>query len=216
MEQGELVYQIRQCSACHFRFPALSDMPPQCPLCQAPTAVVALPSNSHKQKTAVDHPVSTVHLELLLDNIRSLHNVGAIFRSADGAGIRHIHLCGMSGTPAHPKLAKTALGAHEHVPWSYSKNGLDTAVALQQQGYRLWALEETPAAQSLFQAERIHDDGRPIVLVVGNENVGVDPAILALCEQVVALPMQGIKDSLNVSVALGIAVYTIRFGGSHA
>lgn len=189
-------------------------MAPQCPLCQAPTAVAAQPSNTHKSKTAVDHPVSSLHLELLLDNIRSLHNVGAIFRSADGAGIRHIHLSGMSGTPAHPKLAKTALGAHEHIPWSYSKNGLETAVALQTAGYRLWALEETEQAQSLFQPGILADDGRPIVLIVGNENVGVDPDILALCEQIVALPMQGVKDSLNVSVALGIAVYTIRFGGN--
>lgn len=203
-------YQIRQCEneACRFRFPAAVDTGEKCPQCKSATAVIANPHT--KRDTTVPHPTRLPHIELLLDNIRSLHNVGAIFRTADGAGIRHLHLCGITATPEHPKLAKTALGAEQQMGWSYSRNGVDTAVALKAQGYRLWALEECAQATSLFQAN-LEWDGRPILLIVGSENVGVDPAILACCEQIFALPMLGHKDSLNVAIAFGIAIYHIRF-----
>lgn len=211
MEIGKAGYQIRQCvnEACRFRFPALASTGERCPQCGAFTAVVATPIA--KRDTAASHPTNPLHLELLLDNIRSLYNVGAIFRTADGAGVRHLHLCGMTATPAHPKLAKTALGADSQMAWSYSRNGVETAVSLQKQGYQLWALEDAPGAQPLFQT-KVVADGPAVLLVVGNENVGVDPTILALCEQVLALPMQGIKDSLNVAIACGIALYYLRFG----
>lgn len=216
MEIGEIVYQIRQCvnEECRFRFPAIAGMGERCPTCGASTAVTATPHT--KQNSRAPHPTNRLHIELLLDNIRSLYNVGSIFRTADGAGVSHLHLCGITATPEHPKLAKTALGADSQMNWSYSRNGVDTAVRLQNQGYQLWALEDMAGAQSLFQAKVVGDglvDGRPILLIIGNENVGVDPAILARCDQIFSLPMQGIKDSLNVAVAFGIALYHIRFGG---
>lgn len=210
-ETGGVIFSIRQClnAACRFRFPAAGSSGAQCPQCGASTAVMATPHA--KRDTAVSHPASGLHLVLLLDNIRSLYNVGSIFRTADGAGVKHLHLAGISATPEHPKLAKTALGADSQMGWSYSRNALDTAVNLQQQGYRLWALEDAPQAESLFRSQW-RDDGRPVVLVIGNENVGVDPAILPRCEHIFLLPMLGVKDSLNVAVACGIAIYHLLFG----
>ena len=134
-----------------------------------------------------------------------------MFRTADGAALGHLYLCGITATPDHPKLAKAALGAQERVAWSHGLNGVDTAVALREQGHSLWALESTPDAVPLYDLT-LPVSGKPVVLVVGNERAGVDPAILAHCEQVVALPMLGMKRSLNAAVAFGIAVYALRFG----
>lgn len=148
---------------------------------------------------------------ILLDNIRSTYNVGSILRTADGAGVRYLHLCGITPTPDNPKVAKTALGAEQSVRWTHHRNGVTAARMLRAQGSQLWALEIAPCAVSLFDA--VADlPPVPLVLVVGNERIGVDPGILALCEQVVALPMAGVKHSLNVATAFGIAVYTLRYG----
>jgi tRNA G18 (ribose-2'-O)-methylase SpoU len=145
-------------------------------------------------------------LETLLDNVRSAFNVGSILRSADAAGLRRVHLCGVTPTPAHPRvakqIAKTALGAEQSVPWAYAPNALDAARALCDQGTTLWALEEAPGALSLFAAPL---PAGPLALVVGSEVAGVDPGLLSLCACAVCLPMRGIKRSLNVAVAFGIA-----------
>jgi tRNA G18 (ribose-2'-O)-methylase SpoU len=149
-------------------------------------------------------------VEALLDNIRSVYNVGSIFRTADGAGLRHLHLCGFTPSPDHPQTAKTALGAEQAVAWTPYRNGLDTAVTLQERGCQLWAIEDSPQAESLF-ATPIVPDGSPIVLVVGNEIAGIDPELLARCDRVLRIPMQGYKKSLNVATAFGIAAYAVRF-----
>jgi tRNA G18 (ribose-2'-O)-methylase SpoU len=150
-------------------------------------------------------------VEALLDNIRSIYNVGSMFRTADGAGIRHLHLCGMTATPEQPKVVKTALGAEQAVGWTFHPNGLEAAEGLQKQGYRLWALEGGRRAEPLFAAQ-VDPAGPPILLVVGNEVAGVDPAILERCERVLSIPMSGVKQSLNVVVAFGIAAYFLRWG----
>jgi tRNA G18 (ribose-2'-O)-methylase SpoU len=155
-----------------------------------------------------------VRLSALLDNIRSLRNVGSIFRTADGAGVEHLYLGGITPTPDHPKLAKTALGAELEVPWTHGPDAAALAAALVAQGHRLWALEGGDS-DSVFEARPARgDDDRPIVLVLGHEVSGVDPRILRLCQRVVHIPMLGIKDSLNVSVAFGVAVYSLRFAGN--
>jgi tRNA G18 (ribose-2'-O)-methylase SpoU len=148
--------------------------------------------------------------EALLDNIRSIHNVGSMFRTADGAGLAHLHLCGMTATPAHPKLSKAALGAQEKVSWSHSPNGLETAVSLKEQGYRLWAIEATENAQPFFAADPVLPHSR-IIVIVGNENAGIDPDILHICDRVFSLPMYGFKESLNVAVAFGIVAYHLCY-----
>jgi tRNA G18 (ribose-2'-O)-methylase SpoU len=100
------------------------------------------------------------------------------------------------------------LGAEESVAWSYHKNGWETAVSLQQQGYELWALEGTAGAESLLT---INPTQAPIVLIIGNELSGIDPAILEICDKVLAIPMHGRKSSLNVASAFAIAAYWLRY-----
>ncbi len=152
-----------------------------------------------------------LHLEVLLDNIRSVYNVGAMLRTADGVGAAHVHLCGITAPPTHPKIIKTALGAETQIPWTQWRNGVETAVSFQKQAYQLWALEATTDAEPLYTAVFAQPE-RPILFIAGNEKVGVDPGILERCDRVFCLPMQGHKESLNVSVAFGIALYHICFG----
>ena len=206
-------YKIRQCEwlDCHFRFPVVeeSGLGQKCPKCGSQTRVINPPYNAHEVETGTIAP-NGPEVEALLDNIRSVYNVGNILRSADGVGIRHVHLCGITPTPSNRKLAKTSLGAEHTVAWSYHRNGLAAALSLKESGLRLWALEGGPRSESLFEA--MGDlRGPPIVLVVGSEISGVDPGILAQCERVLFLPMQGVKTTLNVAVAFGIAVYFLRY-----
>jgi tRNA G18 (ribose-2'-O)-methylase SpoU len=141
-----------------------------------------------------------------------------MFRSADGAGLEHLYLCGITATPEHQRLGKAALGAQETISWSYSRNAVDTALALQAEGYRLWALERLAVGNSRKNVHLLFDtkirnflEEKPAVLIVGNERAGVDPGILALCDHILSLPMYGQKPSLNAAVAFGIAVYYLRY-----
>ncbi len=141
----------------------------------------------------------------VLDNIRSLHNVGAIFRTADAAGVGKLYLCGLSGTPPRPDIRKAALGAEEVVAWEYFKQTSEALAKLKQEGYHLLALESTPASVDY----RCATYQFPLALVVGHEYNGIAPEILALCDAAISLPMRGIKISLNVAVAFGVAAYEI-------
>ena len=206
-------YQIRQCEEieCHFRFPIVeeSTLGHRCPKCGGKARLINVPYAAHEVEIG-KFASEGAEIEALLDNIRSVFNVGNMLRTADGAGIRHMHLCGITPTPNSPKLAKTALGAERSVHWTQHRDGLAAAVSLKKQGLRLWALEGGSRAESLFDA-RVDPQGSPIVLVVGSEISGVDPGILEHCEKVLCLPMQGVKNTLNVAVAFGIAAYFLRF-----
>ncbi|MCB8967744.1 MAG: RNA methyltransferase [Ardenticatenaceae bacterium] len=205
------MFQMYQCPQpdCRFRFPAeIGDARAAiCPRCHTPTQIVH--ASFHNAETPLaTSPAPPIHA--LLDNIRSIHNVGSMFRTADGAGLAHLYLCGITATPTHPKLAKAALGAHETIPWSYHPNGWETAVSLKNQGYQLWALEADPRATPLL-TPAITLPAAPILLIVGNEKAGVDPAILDECDHIYTLPMHGHKNSLNAAVAFGIAVYHLLY-----
>ena len=209
------MYRTRKCSstACGLRFPVEdgSELGQACPLCGTATELVDRPYATHgvTPHAAGGH----VELEVLLDNVRSLTNVGSMFRTADGVGIVHMHLGGVTPTPAHPKLAKTALGAEATVPWTRHPDAAAAAASLAAQGKRLWALEGGDRSLSLFDPRvRAALPGPTIVLVLGHEVSGIDPRILDLCDHVLHLPMLGTKDSLNVSVAMGVAAYALRFG----
>lgn len=206
-------YEIRQCEevACRFRFPVAVGDPAglHCPHCGEPTALAATPP-------ITDTPFPQfaprfTHLELLLDNIRSLYNVGAIMRTADGAGVKHLHLGGITAPPTHPKLAKTALGAEGALPWTQHLNSVHAAKQLKAEGHEIWVLEEGETAVNLFTTTLPSTANHPILLVIGNEKVGVDPDIRRLANRTFALPMSGVKNSLNVAVAFGIAIYQIQF-----
>jgi len=137
-----------------------------------------------------------------------------MFRSSDGAGVSRLHLCGLTPTPGQNAVAKISLGAEQAVPWVYYPATLQAAASLHENGFRLWALEGGSQVVSIF--DMIPEAARPdarVALVCGNEVSGVDPQVLDLCEQRVAIPMAGIKDSLNVAVAFGIAVYLLRWAG---
>ncbi|MCP4140502.1 MAG: RNA methyltransferase [Chloroflexi bacterium] len=152
----------------------------------------------------------SIETHIFLDNLRSLYNVGSIFRTAEAVGISHVHLCGMTPTPDNPRLAKTAIGAEKIIAWDYHKNGLIAAKKLRDDGFSLWAIEGGAEATPLFETD-ISQDRQKIVLIIGNELAGVDPEILSLCERVLYIPMEGNKESLNVTVAFGIAAYFLRY-----
>jgi 23S rRNA (guanosine2251-2'-O)-methyltransferase len=207
-------FNIYQClnSDCAFRFPARQDWSQRnvCPKCGADLKIVELEHPAQRVKLP-DEPVDGPVVEALLDNIRSSFNVGSMFRAADGAGLRHIHLSGISSTPDNPKISKTALGAEYAIPWTQYSDGLIAVNMLKNKGYRMWALEGGERSLPLFSLVR-ELSGPPILLAVGNEVSGVDPGILNQCERIISIPMEGYKRSLNVSVAFGIAVYFLRFG----
>ena len=146
----------------------------------------------------------------LLDNIRSIHNVGSMFRSADGAGVAHLYLAGITATPDHSRLAKAALGADESVPWAYYANGLDAVAHLRANNFQLWALENLDISHAASSSPSLVPP--KLALIVGNERAGIDPAILRECDALLSLPMAGRKSSLNAAVAFGIALYWARYG----
>lgn len=203
-------FEWRQCErpSCKFRFPVTDDRQTGaiCPLCQSPTEMAAARIGGDESKDP--GPASGTAVAALLDNLRSVYNVGSIFRTADGAGLAHLHLGGITPPPTHPKIAKTALGAEQHIPWTQHKNGVGTAVQLQQNGWHIWALEEGETAVPLFT---LPPPTAPVLLVVGNEIAGIDPGILKIADQTASLPMLGVKRSLNVATAFGIAAYHLRF-----
>lgn len=187
---------------CLLRFPGVEGV--ACPLCKAATTLVAERSASAVQVQAAPPQ----ELLLLLDNVRSVFNVGSIFRSADGCGVKKIYLCGISPTPDHAAMKKTALGAEKTVEWHQHNNSVLLAQELVCAGQTLWSLECTADSTDLFvaAAER---PATALTLVLGNEVTGVDPGLLALCERTVHIPMRGNKASLNVATAAGIAAYAL-------
>src|SRR5208337_1856623 len=137
-------HQVWRCmnDGCKLRFPMVEGHAGdrRCPRCGSPTITVGEPYEEHKAPLMVHQP-ALPRMEVLLDNIRSIYNVGSIFRTADGAGISYLHLCGITPTPDNPRLRKTALGADKAVGWTHYADGYAAAEALKAQGMRLWALE---------------------------------------------------------------------------
>ncbi len=151
-------------------------------------------------------------LTLILHNIRSVHNVGSIFRTADAAGVSKIFLTGYTPTPLdrfgreRKDFIKVSLGAEQSVPWAQAEDIGPILEQLAKDSYQLLALEQSKNSVSLFDFKHTN---KPIALVVGNEVDGVDPHILKMADTVVEIPMYGQKESLNVSVATGIALFTL-------
>jgi tRNA G18 (ribose-2'-O)-methylase SpoU len=141
----------------------------------------------------------------LVENVRSAYNVGAIFRTADGAGIAKLFLCGISARPPHREIHKVALGAEENVPWEYRADALEIVAELKRAGVQIVALESGSEGRAYDSAPyRL-----PLCLIVGHELRGVSEGLLRTADLSVKIPMLGKKTSLNVAVAYGIAVYEI-------
>lgn len=141
---------------------------------------------------------------VLLDNIRSLYNVGSIFRTADGARIERLILCGYTPHPPRKEIEKTALGATSTVPWEYCRKPLDAITRLRSRGVRIGVLEQTDRS---IPYDTVPKEWFPLCLVVGNELTGVSPDIIAQADFSVDIPMFGMKQSLNAAVAFGIAAF---------
>jgi len=150
----------------------------------------------------------------VLHNIRSVHNVGSIFRTADAAGVSKLILSGYTPTPldmyGRPRadLAKVALGAEKIVPWEKTANVSTALKKLKKSGYMILAVEQSPRSISLFDW-RLPSPTPPLALILGNEVRGLSPQILRAVDTILEIPMRGKKESLNVSVAAGIAMYSI-------
>jgi len=143
---------------------------------------------------------------VVCDNIRSLENIGSIFRTADALGVDKIFLTGICGQPPHHKISKTALGAEENIPWEYQWQVWRVVEKLKKEKVFIVALEQTKKSLLYTQFRPKF----PLALVVGNEVKGISPAVLKRADQVIHLPMFGQKESLNVSVAFGVAGYWIN------
>jgi len=143
---------------------------------------------------------------VICDNIRSLENVGSIFRTADALGVTKIFLCGISGRPPHQKIAKTALGAEKTVPFEYHKQTWRIVRKLKKEKVFIVALEQNEKAINYLKFKPKF----PLALIIGNEVKGVSKKALGLSDHIIHLPMKGKKESLNVSVAFGVAGYQIN------
>jgi len=142
---------------------------------------------------------------LILDNIRSLNNVGTFFRTGDAFNVKKIFLCGITGTPPHRDIHKTALGSTESVDWEYCADALDLIKNLKHQQVQILAIEQTQNAVQLQNAKRAAQ--APIALIFGNEVEGVQQQLIDLADSVVEIPQFGTKHSLNVAVSLGIVLW---------
>lgn len=145
----------------------------------------------------------------ILEEVRSLWNVGSIFRSSDGAGFSHLFLIGITGCPPRKEIAKTSLGAEDYIAWNYAENSLSVIQSLKLLGYQIIALEKTDSSISLSSAIQGNLLKTPLCLIMGSETKGIYAETLALSDLIVDLPMRGFKESLNVAVAFGIAAYAI-------
>jgi 23S rRNA (guanosine2251-2'-O)-methyltransferase len=144
---------------------------------------------------------------IVLDNVRSLHNVGSAFRTADAFRVEKIYLTGITGTPPHREIQKTALGATESVAWEYAENTGSLIKDIKAQGYTIVAVEQTN--DSLTLQEFVPGENEKYCLVFGNEVHGVSEEVIEQADVAIEIPQTGTKHSLNISVCLGIVVWEI-------
>lgn len=144
---------------------------------------------------------------IVLDNIRSLNNIGSVFRTADAFLVEKIYLCGITATPPHKDIRKTALGATESVDWEYAEDTLKVITDLKSKNYRIFSVEQ--AENSTFLNELEIDSSKKYVLVFGNEVKGVGQEVVDASDTVVEIPQFGTKHSLNISVSVGVTVWDV-------
>ncbi len=144
---------------------------------------------------------------VVLDQVRSMHNVGSVFRTADAFRIEKIYLCGITACPPHKEIEKTALGATESVEWEHVDSTLNVVERLKAEGYRVYAVEQVEGSTSL---QHFQWDGKEkIALVFGNEVMGVDQAVVDSCHAALEIPQAGTKHSLNIAVSAGAVLWEV-------
>ena len=148
--------------------------------------------------------------QVLLEDIRSLWNVGSIFRTADAIGISKLYLCGITGYPPRREISKTALGAEEDIPWTYFCQTLEAVNELKKTGVIIIGLERNTDSIDLVKLLKEKKVKKPFCLAVGNEVAGLSPELIQSCDYLCDLPMKGKKESLNVASAFAVAAYFIN------
>ena len=144
-------------------------------------------------------------LAVILDEVRSLHNIGSVFRTSDAFLVERIYLCGITATPPHPEMHKTALGAEDTVDWKYVKHTLEAVEELHNEGYTVLAIEQVEGSTMLDELELEPD--KKYAIVMGNEVKGVQQEVIDDCDGCIEIPQYGTKHSLNVSVTTGIVLW---------
>lgn len=144
-------------------------------------------------------------LVVVLDEVRSLHNIGSVFRTSDAFLVNRIYLCGITATPPHPEIHKTALGAEDSVEWKYMKNTLDAIQELHNEGYTVFSIEQVEGSTLL--GDLVLESNRKYAIVMGNEVKGVQQEVVNACDGCIEIPQYGTKHSLNVSVTTGIVLW---------
>ena len=146
-------------------------------------------------------------LAVVLDNVRSLHNVGSVLRTADAFRLCTVHLCGITACPPSAEIHKTALGAEDSVDWAYFKSTMESVERLKRAGFKVFAAEQTEESISLdrFIVEKM----QPYAIIMGNEVAGVQQEVIDACDGTIEIPQFGTKHSLNVSVSAGIVIWEL-------
>lgn len=148
---------------------------------------------------------------VVLDDVRSLYNVGSVFRCGDAFRVKDVYLCGITATPPHPEIHKTALGGEDSVAWTYFEKTEDAVTALKQQGVHVFAIEQAEGSTSLEQlGESIcqkYESNAQYAIIFGNEVKGVKQQVVDMCEGCIEIPQYGTKHSLNISVTVGIVIW---------
>ncbi len=148
-------------------------------------------------------------LVVVLDHVRSLYNVGSVFRTADAFRLAGVCLCGITARPPHPEIHKTALGAEDSVSWQYFERTEDCVLWLRQQGYTVFAVEQCEGSTMLNDFDIKNEDIK-IAVVLGNEVKGVQQQVIDLCDGCIEIPQYGTKHSMNVSVTAGIIIWELQ------
>ena len=146
-----------------------------------------------------------IPLVVVLDEVRSLHNIGSVFRTSDAFLVNCIYLCGITATPPHPEMHKTALGAEDTVTWKYKKHTLEAVEELHNEGYTVLAIEQVEGSTMLNDLSL--EAGKKYAIVMGNEVKGVQQEVVNACDGCIEIPQYGTKHSLNVSVTTGIVLW---------
>ncbi|GGD13135.1 RNA methyltransferase [Flavobacterium orientale] len=166
-------------------------------------------ANSELERKNIDEfkQAEKTPITIILDDIRSLHNIGSVFRTADAFLIEKIYLCGITATPPNKEIHKTALGATETVTWEYAESVIKTIEKVKNDGNSVWAVEQVEHSKMLndFQVEK----NKKYALIFGNEVKGVSQEAIQKCEGVIEIPQLGTKHSLNISVSAGIVVWDL-------
>ena len=144
-------------------------------------------------------------LVVVLDEVRSLHNIGSVFRTSDAFLVNCIYLCGITATPPHPEMHKTALGAEDTVNWIYKKHTLEAVEELHNEGYTVLAIEQVEGSTML--GDLVLDKNKKYAIVMGNEVKGVQQEVVNACDGCIEIPQYGTKHSLNVAVTTGIVLW---------